>query len=111
MQETDFIQQNKDKWKEFEDVLKTSQKDPGRLTDLFIETTDDLSFSRTYYPNRSVRVYLNGIAQQVYQTLYKNKAREKNILFRFWKEDLPQAMWYSRKGLLLSFLIFATGLF
>lgn len=110
MQETDFIQQNKDKWKEFEDVLKTSQKDPERLTDLFIETTDDLSFSRTYYPNRSVRVYLNGIAQQVYQTLYKNKAREKNILFRFWKEDLPQAMWYSRKGLLLSFILFATGL-
>lgn len=111
MQETDFIQQNKDKWKEFEDVLRSSDKDPERLTDLYIETTDDLSYSRTYYPNRSVRVYLNGIAQQVYQTLYKNKQREKNIISRFWKKDLPEALWYGRKGLLLSFLLFTTGLF
>jgi len=111
MQETDFIQQNKDKWKEFEDVLNSSDKDPERLTDLYIETTDDLSYSRTYYPNRSVRVYLNGIAQQVYQSLYKNKQREKNIVSRFWKHDLPEALWYGRKGLLLSFVLFATGLF
>jgi hypothetical protein len=99
MQETDFILQNKDKWQEFESVLQSKDKDPERLTDLFIETTDDLSFSRTYYPNRSVRVYLNGISQQVYQAIYKNKAREKNIFKKFWLEDLPEAMWHSRKAL------------
>lgn len=111
MQETDFIHQNQSKWEEFEEVLQTTEKDPERLTDLYIETTDDLSYSRTYYPNRSVRVYLNGIAQQVYQALYKNRQREKGIVGRFWIEDLPQALWYSRKALLLSFLLFATGLF
>ncbi len=109
MQETEFIQQNKDKWREFEGVLKATDKDPERLTDLFIETTDDLSFSRTYYPNRSVRVYLNGISQQVYQAIYKNKSNEKNFIRKFWLEDLPDAMWYSRKSLLLSFLLFAIG--
>ena len=109
MQETEFIQQNKDKWREFEGVLKSTDKDPERLTDLFIETTDDLSFSRTYYPNRSVRVYLNSISQQVYQAIYKNKSNEKNFIRRFWMEDLPDAMWYSRKSLLLSFLLFAIG--
>ena len=109
MQETDFILQNKDKWQEFESVLQSKDKDPERLTDLFIETTDDLSFSRTYYPNRSVRVYLNGISQQVYQAIYKNKAREKNIFKKFWLEDLPEAMWHSRKALLWSFLLFVSG--
>lgn len=110
MQETDFILQNKEKWKEFEEVLKSPDKDPERITELFIETTDDLSYSRTYYPNRSVRVYLNGISQLVYQAIYKNRSGEKNILRKFWLEDLPIAMWHSRKSLLWSFILFAAGL-
>lgn len=110
MQETDFIRQNKEKWKEFEEVLKSPSKDPERMTDLFIETTDDLSYSRTYYPNRSVRVYLNGISQLVYQAIYKNRSRQKNIFRTFWFEDLPIAMWHSRKALLWSFLLFVAGL-
>lgn len=110
MRETEFIQQNKDKWREFEEVLKAGNKDPERLTDLFIETTDDLSFSRTYYPNRSVRVYLNNISQQVYQAIYKNKSHEKNFMRRFWMEDLPDALWHARRSLLLSFILFVAGL-
>jgi uncharacterized membrane protein SpoIIM required for sporulation len=110
MQETDFILQNKEKWKEFEEVLKSPNKDPERITDLFIETTDDLSYSRTYYPNRSVRVYLNGISQLVYQAIYKNRSGEKNIFKKFWLEDLPIAMWHSRKSLFWSFMLFAAGL-
>lgn len=110
MQETEFIAQNKEKWKEFEDVLKSDNKDPDRLTNLFIETTDDLSYSRTFYPNRSVRVYLNGISQKVYQAIYKNKSKGKNKFKKFWQEELPEALWHSRKTLLLSFIIFSVGI-
>jgi uncharacterized membrane protein SpoIIM required for sporulation len=110
MQETDFILQNKEKWKEFEEVLKSPNKDPERMTELFIETTDDLSYSRTYYPNRSVRVYLNGISQMVYQAIYKNRSGEKNVFSKFWLEDLPTAMWHSRKALFWSFMLFVAGL-
>jgi uncharacterized membrane protein SpoIIM required for sporulation len=110
MQETEFIAQNKEKWKEFEDVLKSDNKDPDRLTSLFIETTDDLSYSRTFYPNRSVRVYLNGISQKIYQAIYKNKSKGKNKFKKFWQEELPSALWYSRKTLLLSFIIFSVGI-
>ncbi len=110
MQETEFIKQNKAKWEEFEEVLKSAEKDPERMTDLFIETTDDLSYSRTYYPNRSVRVYLNGLAKQTYQALYKNKNREKNAFTHFWKVDLPQALWNSRKEMLLAGILFFAGI-
>lgn len=92
-----------------EKLLDQSSKDPDRLTNLFIETTDDLSFSRTYYPNRSVRVYLNTVAQQVFQIIYKNKSREKGRFRKFWLNDIPLAMWFSRFPFLYSFLIFATG--
>jgi uncharacterized membrane protein SpoIIM required for sporulation len=110
MQETEFIKQNKDKWAEFESVLDMSGKDPERITELFIETTDDLSYSRTYYPNRSVRVYLNGISKKVYQTIYSERKKNKKAFSKFWREELPEAMWLNRKTLLLSFFIFVTGI-
>ena len=66
MRETKFIQQNKEKWQEFESFLDGQYKDADKLSNLFIQVTDDLSYSRTFYPNRSVRVYLNGLAQQTF---------------------------------------------
>lgn len=110
MRETDFIGQNKTKWAEFEKVIGSSSADAERLSRLFIETTDDLSFSRTYYPNRSVRVYLNGIAQQVYHRVYRNRKKERGAFARFWKSELPDALWHARKALLGSFLIFILGM-
>lgn len=109
MRETDFIGQNKEKWVEFEKILHSEKKDAEKLSRLFVESTDDLSFSRTYYPNRSVRVYLNGLAQQVYQTLYRNRKKDKGAFKRYWTQELPDAMWYARKQLLISFLIFVLG--
>ena len=106
MRETDFIAQNKEKWEEFEQSLKNKSKDAEKLSELFIETTDDLSFSRTYYPHRSVRVYLNGVAQSVFQNLYKSKRSRRGNFGRFWKETLPDTMWFCRKHLLWAFIIF-----
>jgi uncharacterized membrane protein SpoIIM required for sporulation len=110
MRETDFINQNKAKWKEFEKQLKVSKKDPEKLGRLFIETTDDLSYSRTFYPNRSVRVYLNSIAQQVFLSIYRNKKSKGSKILNFWRTALPEAMWENRKQLLLAFVIFFAGL-
>lgn len=109
MRETDFIGQNKKKWVEFEDVLNSGVTDAEKLSRLFVETTDDLSYARTYYPNRSVRVYLNSIAQLVYQKIYRNRKRVQNSFGLFWKEELPDALWHARKAMLASFLIFLLG--
>lgn len=110
MQETEFIAQNKEKWREFEEILKTKEKDPDRLTELFIETTDDLSFAQTFYPNRSVRVYLNNISQKVHQIIYKNKRKSKGNSGKLWRVDIPEALYRGRKEMLLAFLIFMTGI-
>ena len=69
MKETSFIKQNKEKWYKFEQMYQQNQRDPDELSRLFIELTDDLSYARTHYPKRSVRVYLNGLAQKVAQLL------------------------------------------
>lgn len=110
MRETGFIKQNKEKWVEFEQILKQKKKDPDSLSNLFVQVTDDLSYSRTFYPNRSVRVYLNNLAQQIFQSIYKNKKEKGNRFAIFWKDELPFIMYQTRKELLVSFLVFALAM-
>ncbi|MFZ4474164.1 MAG: stage II sporulation protein M [Saprospiraceae bacterium] len=106
MRETKFIEQNQEKWQEFENMLQADRHEPERLNDLFIQITDDLSYARTFYPNRSVRVYLNGLAQRVFHNVYRGKRFPKECLRLFWTDELPQLMWEQRRALWLSFGIF-----
>ena len=106
MRETNFIKQNKEKWKEFERTLAYNDKDPDKLNDLFVQITDDLSYSRTYYPNRSVRVYLNNLAQQVFYSIYKSKRVKFGRFLYFWTDELPQLVYNARVAFRASFAIF-----
>lgn len=110
MRETSFIRQNREKWKEFEQILDGKSNDAEKLNELFVQITDDLSFSRTFYPNRSVRVYLNGLAQRVFSLIYKNRRAPRNRLLAFWMEELPQLVWEARREFALSFGIFALSM-
>ncbi|HRJ14532.1 MAG TPA: stage II sporulation protein M, partial [Saprospiraceae bacterium] len=110
MRETNFIRQNREKWKQFEQILDGQNKDAEKLNELFVQVTDDLSFSRTFYPNRSVRVYLNGLAQRAFSLIYKNRRTHRNRFLHFWTEELPQLMWEARRELALSFGIFALSM-
>ncbi len=110
MRETRFIEQNQEKWTEFENLLESNKKDPDKLSDLFIQITDDLSYSRTFYPNRSVRVYLNGLAQQLFYSIYKNRKGRFKRFINFWKIELPQVVYDSRRAFLISFVVFAISM-
>ncbi len=109
MRETSFIKQNKKKWKEFEKTMETTEPDPEKLNELYVKITDDLSYSRTFYPNRSVRVYLNNLAQQVFHTIYKTKQNKSSKFITFWTEELPQLVYHSRKEFRLATIIFVTS--
>jgi len=110
MRETNFIEQNKTKWREFEAVLNENQRDPDQLNDLFIQVTDDLSYSRTFYPNRSVRVYLNSLAQRVFSSIYKIRRSPLEKLGSFWLDELPQLIHESRQAFRLSFFVFIVSM-
>ena len=73
MRETTFISRKKKSWQKFEEMQRRQESDPDELTRLFVEITDDLSYSRTFYAKRSVRVYLNYLAQLVFFKVNKNK--------------------------------------
>lgn len=106
MKERDFINQNNVRWQEFESEIKKAKADPRMTTKSYIEMMDDLSYSRTHYPNRLVRSYLNGVAQILSVVIYRSQKSTLKNLRAFWLEDLPLVMFHSRKHLLLSLLLF-----
>lgn len=111
MKETSFIEQNKEKWKRFERAASSSVSDPEELSDLYMDITDDLSYAQTFYKRRTVRVYLNGLAQKVYSGVHKQKGETFNKFISVWKTSLPLEIYRSRKNLifaLICFLIYVT---
>jgi uncharacterized membrane protein SpoIIM required for sporulation len=106
MKETFFIKQNKKKWEEFEEEFSRTHKDPEKLSSLFMQITDDLSYSRTYYPNRSVKIYLNNLAQKVFSSVYKNRTRKRKRFISYWTDELPKVIFENRLRLLFAFLLF-----
>ncbi|MBL4705716.1 MAG: stage II sporulation protein M [Flavobacteriales bacterium] len=109
MKETSFIKQNKQKWYKFEQMYQQNRRDPDELSNLFIELTDDLSYARTHYPKRSVRVYLNGLAQKVYDRLYRKRRDSFRKVIRFWTTSIPLEMYRAKGTLLTSFIVMAIG--
>lgn len=106
MRETQFIRQNEEKWASYERSLNSNEEDPERLRELFIHTTDDLSYSRTFYPNRSVRVYLNGLAQLIFLRIYRGRRVPWQLFRYFWTDELPQMIYDSRRAFRLSLFVF-----
>lgn len=107
MREASFIKRNKNKWLLFENVLnKTAQVSPDKLSDLYIEVTDDLSYAKTFYPQSNTERYLNSIASKAHQKIYKTKKESKNRLVTFFKTEFPLEFVTYHKQLLIAFSTF-----
>lgn len=107
MREAAFVKQNKDKWAAFENVLNNKGRlHPDKLSDLYIEITDHLSYAKTFYPNSNTQYYLNSLASQAHQKIYKTKRESKNRIVGFWKTEFPSMFHKHHRELLISFLVF-----
>ena len=107
MREAAFIRKHKERWQLFENVLSNNQQiSPDRLSDLYIEITDDLSYAKTFYPNSNTVKYLNSVASHAHQKIYKTKKEGKNRLVSFFKTEFPLEFYNHRKQLLIAFLVF-----
>ncbi|MHA7057745.1 stage II sporulation protein M [Aquimarina sp. M1] len=108
MREAAFVKQNKDKWLKFESVLlNNAQITPDELSSLYIEITDHLSYARTFYPNSQTLNYLNGLASNAHQKIYKTKKEKKNRFYSFWVKEFPLEFYKYQRQLLITFLIAA----
>ena len=107
MREVAFIEQNKEKWVEYEQIISGKlKKSPDDLAYMYVQLINDLSFSQTYYPKSPLTSYLNFLASQIYQKVYKTKRIEKNRLVAFFKTEVPLTVYAHRKYLYFSFAVF-----
>jgi len=105
MREALFVKQNSAKWKAYEQL---QTKDPDEMANRFIDITNDLAYSRTFYPESKTTAYLNGIASVLHHSIYKNKKEKTSRFVTFWKLELPLLFYKYRRQLLYAFLFFVT---
>ena len=110
MREQLFIRKNTERWKQFDRLIEEKDvQDPDILADLFIQTTDDLAYSRTFYPKSKTTRYLNSLALRVHQKIYKTKKERTHRLITFWRDELPMLYHLERMSLLMAFAVFMVG--
>lgn len=105
MREAQFLKQNAEKWKLYEAEIKENEQ-PDKLADRFIELTDDLAYSKTFYPSSNTTRYLNGLASLFHLKIYKNKKEQTGRILNFWQFELPYLFRYYHRLFFYSFIFF-----
>ncbi len=107
MREAQFIKQNKDKWLKFERALTENEPmSPDKLSRLYLQLTDHLSYSQTFYPESNTSVYLNALASKAHQKIYKNKKESRNRFIQFYTHQFPKEFYRYRYQFYLSLFLF-----
>ncbi len=110
LKEITFINQNRQRWQEFQHKLASPDSlSPDEMGEMYIYISDDLAYSRCYFPESKTTEFLNGLTARFHNTIYSNRRIEKNAFMNFWKSELPELMWNARYELLLAFSIFVVA--
>ncbi len=111
MREAAFVRQQAKKWQEFEQLLeKGAAPKPDLLAELYIQITDDLSFSRTQFPKSETTAYLNSLASRVHTEIYRNKREDRSRFWKFWKYEVPHLMYEVQKPMAYALIIFLVSI-
>lgn len=102
MREGQFIKRNIDRWK----ACETPSKDPDDTAKRFMQLIDDLSYAKTFYPYSNTTRYLNGLAAQIFRSIYQNKKKSENRIAGFLAVQLPITIRRHHRSLMISFLSF-----
>lgn len=110
MREVAFIQQNVEKWERFESLLREGEADADELADLYVTLTDDLAYARTHFPQGEAVAYLNDLTTEVHQMVYRERREDRGRLWRFFADEVPQAVGQARTELLAALLVFGIAI-
>ncbi len=102
MREGQFIKQNLERWEEYQQPTE----DPDEVAKRFTYLVDDLSYAKTFYTNGNTARYINGIAANIYLSIYRNKKEKRHRFITFWTTELPLVIRKHHKLLLFTFIFF-----
>lgn len=102
MREGQFIKQNLKRWEQYQEPTE----DPDEVARRFTYLVDDLSYAKTFYQHGNTVRYINGIAANIYLSIYKNKKEKSRRLITFWTTEIPLVVRKHHKLLFYAFLFF-----
>ena len=83
LKEITFLKQNASKWEGYEASLSKKEMDhPAKVAEMFIELTDDFSYSKSNFKESNTTVYLNSLTSRIHQLVYKNKKESSTCHLR-----------------------------
>jgi uncharacterized membrane protein SpoIIM required for sporulation len=103
LREALFIKKNKDRWNT---ISQSPSEDTDQMAAEFVQLTDDLGYSRTFYPHSKVTRFLNEEASKRYLNIYRNRREDRNRIVTFFKYDLPLTVGKHQGVLLTCFSLF-----
>ena len=107
MREAVFVRRHADDWKAFEaDLADGREADPDALADGYVRVGDDLAYAKTFYPGSPTAAYLNDLSAEVHRQVYRNRREERGRFWAFWREEVPLAMYHSRRAMIVALLLF-----
>ncbi len=111
MKEIVFINRHSERWKKLENDLQGKSKvNPDEAADLYVQLTDDLSYSRTYFPKSNITSYLNQLTFKAHQVIFQNKKEKGSTLVNFWKYRFPVIFYENRNYFFYALTIFAISI-
>ncbi len=110
LKEITFLKQNSIKWETYEASLASKETEhPSKVAEMFVELTDDLSYSKSNYNESKTTKYLNSLTSQIHQLVYKNKKEGNKRILQFWKTEIPLLFGKYHQLLLVSFVVAIIG--
>ncbi len=111
--ENKFIIKNQKKWEDLNLLLKKRRKkflEIYKLGKLYQQTTEDLSFAQTNFPDSDITAYLNQIVSQCHMTFHKRKASRFKKLLSFYSITFPKILAQLSIPVLISAIIFLSSI-
>ena len=111
MREVVFSKSNEKVWKEIEEYLYGNESATAdELAGYYNQINDDLSYARTHYSSSHLVKYLNKLALNLHQKIYKNKREKKSRIKEFWWYEVPVSIRAGHKELLVAFIVFVVAI-
>jgi len=103
MRESTFIKKNLQRWKKYQDQ---PADDPDEMAERFTSLLDDLAYAKTFYSFSKVTSYINGLAANIYHSIYGNRKEQDGRFRNFFKYELPLLFRRYHRLFLFTFLFF-----
>ena len=112
-----FVKQNRDDWKQLEDLMSKLHKTKSSITGPTIDefyryyqkAVQHLSYAQTYFSNEEVTLYLNGLVSKSHNLLYKDQVSSMKQVSHFLSTTFIRLFLDQWKFVLVAMLLFTLG--